>query len=46
MEKNAPYLLSALALVFAVIGLIKPTWPMVAVAVLLLSVAVMLVVPK
>ena len=38
MSDNIHFILPIIAIILAVIGLIKPTWPLVAVAVLLLAV--------
>lgn len=38
MSQNVHVLLPVLALVFGVAGIIKPTWPLVAVAVILLAI--------
>jgi hypothetical protein len=42
--QTAVQILAAIALILAVIGLCKPAWPVVAVAVLLLSIDVFLLV--
>jgi len=39
---SAQYILAGIALVFGVAGVIKPSWPLAAVAVILLAVAVLL----
>jgi uncharacterized membrane protein YbaN (DUF454 family) len=38
MQQNIHFILPVIALVLAVIGIVKPTWPLVAVAVILLAV--------
>lgn len=46
MNFNAPCILAIVAVGLAVIGLIKPAWPVTAVAVLLLGVAVVVLAGK
>lgn len=44
--ENVPKILSAIAFFFAVGGIVKPSWPLVAVGLLLLAVAVFVAAPK
>ena len=41
MSNNIHFILPVIALVLAVVGIIKPTWPLVSVAVILLAVALL-----
>lgn len=42
MNWSPQFILAVIALILAVIGIAKPTWPLSAVAVILLAVAIML----